>query len=109
MPRKSRGPGRSLGDAERRIARDWLNKQAIIHSRRACWTIIILVAVFGILLPMAQFTPILLAVIALALGTASMVVFAFRAETATSMFMWTMLATAFLAVMFTVEVLVTNS
>lgn len=109
MPRKPRGPRNSSGDAERRAARHWLNDQAIIHLRRACRLIIILVVVFGILLPMANYTAIRLVVIALALCTIGMVVFTSRAETAPAMLLRTGLAVLLLTIMGTVEVLVTRT
>lgn len=81
----------------------------MVHLRRSGRLAIILVVVFGILLPVAQFTPIKLIVIALAVCTIGAVAFAFRAGTAPAMLARTLLAVLLLAATLTIEVLMTKS
>jgi hypothetical protein len=81
----------------------------MVHLRRAGRLTIVLVVIFGILLPLAQFTAVKLIVVALALCTIGAVAFAFRAATSPAMLARTLLAVALLAATLTVGVLVATS
>lgn len=103
MRRRSRFErlGRAFETIERAAERkQWHSDPAMNMLRRSCHITILLAAVFGVVLPLVRFEPILLLVIPVALVTIGMAIFAIRAPTAPVMLLRTLGTILLLAVTF---------